>query len=163
MMFSTPPAAFPNSAEYELVNTWNSRTASWLKVTRELLTLASAWSRPSTLTLFDRERWPANTSSAAAAVPWLGPRSTFTPGVRRAKDVRSLALLGRPSICCCDTTVAIAVLRVSTIDDSAATTVNCSVMDGTSNVIDTSTPDPTVSTTSSSSSAANPNNSARTA
>ena len=33
-MLTTPPDALPNSAEYEFVSTWNSRTASWLNVAR---------------------------------------------------------------------------------------------------------------------------------
>ena len=98
-MLTTPPEALPNSAENELVSTWNSRTASWLNVARTLPTMESLLSSPSTVMLFERARWPANERPEVPDAPCCGVRSVATPGVSSEKLMKiARPLIGSRSI-----------------------------------------------------------------
>src|SRR5215475_2622248 len=97
----TPPAARPTSAEYPLDDTWNSCTASWLKlyglrpvparpVDCPKNTLLA--SEPSTVRLLAVPRWPPKLRSP----PRDGSRTT--PGVSTAKSRKLRPLIGRLEI-----------------------------------------------------------------
>ena len=75
--------------------------------------------------LFDRARWPAKVSPEVADAPCCGVRSVVTPGVMTEKEMKLRPLIGRLSICCCETTLATAVFCVSTIG-AGAVTITCS-------------------------------------
>ena len=117
-MFTTPPVALPNSAEYESVTTWNSRMASWLKVARTAPTITSLLSSPSTMMLLERARWPVKERPEVAEAPCCGVRSVVTPGVMIEKLMKLRPLIGRFSICCWPTTEETDVSVASTIGDS---------------------------------------------
>src|SRR5689334_24194450 len=60
-MIRRPPRStlFPYTTLFRsFVRTWNSCTASWLNVERTAPTIGSLLSTPSTMTLFERARWP---------------------------------------------------------------------------------------------------------
>ena len=159
-MFTTPPEALPNSAEYELVSTWNSRTASWLKVARTAPTVASLLSSPSTVMLFERARWPAKVRPEVADAPCCGVRSVVTPGVMTENEMKLRPLIGRLSICCCETTLrrrSAACRRAGT-----APTVTCSCAPAMASVKGRSTAEPRASTMPSRSCGVNPWSSTRT-
>ena len=80
------------------MSTWNSRTASWLNVARTLPSVMSLLSRPSTVMLFDRARWPANVSPDVADAPCCGVWSTVTPGVMIENEMKFRPLIGSDSI-----------------------------------------------------------------
>ena len=94
--FTVPPAARPYSAENPLGMTWNSCTASWLKVDRTEPVEASLLSMPSTMTLLDRGFTPAKVRPEFAAAPLLsGLLAVATPGVVRLKSSKRRRLMGR--------------------------------------------------------------------
>ena len=77
--------------------------------------------------LFERARWPENVNPEVADAPCCGVRSVLTPGVITAKEMKFLPSIGRLSICCCDTTLAIAVFCESTTGASAKTVMDSAV------------------------------------
>ena len=91
------------------MRTWNSRTASWLKVARTAPTMGSLLSSPSTMMLFERARWPVKERPEVADAPCCGVLSRLTPGVMTEKLMKLRPLMGRFSICCWPTTDATAV------------------------------------------------------
>ncbi len=125
------------------MSTWNSRTASWLNTARTLPTVASLLSRPSTVMLFDRARWPANVRPEVADAPCCGVRSVVTPGVMIENEMKLRPLIGRLAICCWETTVATEVFCVST-SDACPSTVTCSVVPASFSVTSRSTRAPSV-------------------
>ena len=74
--------------------------ASWLKIARTEPTMGSLLSRPSTMMLFERARWPPNDRPEVAEAPCCGVRSVVTPGVMTEKLMKLRPLMGRLSICC---------------------------------------------------------------
>ena len=103
------------------MSTWNSRTASWLKVARTAPTTGSLLSSPSTMMLFDRARWPVKDRPDVAEAPCCGVRSVVTPGVMTEKLMKLRPLIGRFWTCSWPTTVESAVWPASTTRVSAPT------------------------------------------
>ena len=77
-VLTVPPDACPNSAGAEAASTWNSRTASWLKAAATPPVKASSLAKPSTMTWFERARWPAKDNPDDA----VGPVGGVTLGRR---------------------------------------------------------------------------------
>ena len=71
--------------------------------------------------LFERARWPAKVRPEVAEAPCCGVRSVVTPGVMTENEMKLRPLIGRLSICCCETTVATAVRCASSSGPGAET------------------------------------------
>jgi hypothetical protein len=109
--------------------------------------------------LFERARWPANVSPDVADAPCWGVWSLVTPGVMIENEMKFRPLMGRLSICRCETTVATAVLLASTTGDSAITVTDSSVPD-TRSVMSKAMEVPRLTTIPSSRYGSNPDSSA---
>ena len=116
-MFTRPPAARPNSGANWLVTTWNSRTASWLTVSRVLPLSAPLASTPSSEMLLLRARWPLK----LMPLPWPLICWPVTPAICVEKLRKSRPLLGRFSISVRDTTAPPCVRPRSTMGAAAVT------------------------------------------
>ena len=98
-MLTTPPVALPNSAGYELVRTWNSRTDSWLKLLLGPPRIRSLLSKPSTIRLLATGRCPSTDSPDVSAAGSTGP-PVVTPAARAASSMKRRPLSGSCSMSC---------------------------------------------------------------
>ena len=126
-MFTNPPPARPNSGANWLVTTWNSRTASWLTVRRDVPLSWPLLSAPSTEMLLLRLRWPLK----LRPLPWPLICWPVTPATVVEKSRKLRPSIGRLSISVRLTTVPTCVRPGSTIGASPVTcTVSCSPASG---------------------------------
>ena len=98
MMLTMPPMARPCSAPKLLFTTRNSLTASWEGVPRCEPVAVLTVSAPSTVTMLLKSRMPPKemrVTSASVMVDCRLVRPVVTPGVNRAKSVKSRPLIGR--------------------------------------------------------------------
>ncbi len=121
-MLTRPPPARPNSGANWLVTTWNSRTASWLMVSRVFPFSCPLLSAPSTEMLLLRLRWPLK----LRPLPWPDICWPVTPATVVEKSRKLRPLIGRLLISLLLTTVPSEARPTSTMGVSWVTVTVCS-------------------------------------
>ena len=103
---TTPPSDRPNSAEYVLVCSLNSSSASTLGKITTVCSHVSLLSTPSSMKLLSRARWPLAENDAEARQARLPAPSMFapmlprnTPGTVRVRLTKLRPLSGSACIC----------------------------------------------------------------